>query len=73
MHENLMDRGPGLDDLPDWRKARVAKTWQRFYEDTGYGLWGFSPSPAAKILAEAILASNPRRSERVEIIDWGCG
>jgi SAM-dependent methyltransferase len=54
-------------------KARIAKTWQQYYEDRGYDLWGFSPSPTARILAEAILDSNPRRSERIEIVDWGCG
>lgn len=51
----------------------IAETWQQYYEDRGYDLWGFSPSPTAKILAQALLASNPQRSERVEIIDWGCG
>ena len=54
-------------------KARIAKTWQQYYEDRGYELWGFSPSPTARILAQAILDSNPRRSERIEIVDWGCG
>lgn len=54
-------------------KATIAKTWQQYYEDRGYGLWGFSPSPTAKILSKAILDSNPPRSERVEIVDWGCG
>jgi len=54
-------------------KARIAKTWQQYYEERGYGLWGFAPSPAARILAEAILNDSFRRSERVEIIDWGCG
>jgi len=54
-------------------KARIAGTWQRYYEDRGYGLWGFSPSPTARILAEAILNGYSRRSERVEIVDWGCG
>jgi SAM-dependent methyltransferase len=54
-------------------KARIAKTWQQFYEDRGYELWRFSPSPTARILAQAILDSNPRRSERIEIVDWGCG
>ena len=54
-------------------KATTAKTWQQYYQDRGYGLWGFSPSPAAKILSKAILDSNPRRSERVLIVDWGCG
>jgi SAM-dependent methyltransferase len=54
-------------------KVRIARTWQQYYEDRGYGLWGLSPSPAARILAEAILNGNSRRSERVEIVDWGCG
>jgi len=52
-------------------KARIAKTWQQYCEDRGYGLWGFSPSPTARTLAEALLNSNLRRSERVEIVDWG--
>src|SRR5215831_13964352 len=55
------------------RNARIAKTWQHYYEDRGYGLWGFSPSPTARTLAEALLNGNLRRSERVEIVDWGCG
>src|ERR1700756_4913375 len=54
-------------------KSRIAKTWQHYYEDRGYGLWGFSPSPTARTLAEALLSGNLRRSERVEIVDWGCG
>ena len=54
-------------------KSRIAKTWQQYYEDRGYGLWGFSPSPTAKTLAEALLNCHRRRSERVEIVDWGCG
>jgi len=54
-------------------KSRIAKTWQQYYEDRGYGLWGFSPSPAARTLAEALLRGNLQRSERVEIVDWGCG
>jgi SAM-dependent methyltransferase len=54
-------------------KARIAKTWEQYYEDRGYELWGFSPSPTARILAQVILDSNPRRSERIEIVDWGCG
>ena len=54
-------------------KARIAKTWQQYYEDRGYGLWGFSPSPTARTLAEALLNGNLRRSERVEIVDWECG
>jgi SAM-dependent methyltransferase len=54
-------------------KSRIARTWQQYYADRGYGLWGFSPSPAARTLAEALLNGNLRRSERVEIVDWGCG
>jgi len=54
-------------------KARIAKTWQQYYEDRGYELWGFSPSPTARRLARAILDGNPRRSERIEIVDYGCG
>jgi SAM-dependent methyltransferase len=54
-------------------KSRIAKTWQQYYEDRGYGLWGFSPSPAARTLAKVLLNGNRRRSERVEIVDWGCG
>ena len=54
-------------------KARIVKTWQQYYEDLAYDLWGFSPSPTARVLAQAILDSNPRRSERIEIVDWGCG
>ena len=53
--------------------SRIVRTWQQYYEDCGYGLWGFSPSPTARTLAEALLNSNLRRSERVEIVDWGCG
>jgi len=53
-------------------KTTIAKTWQQYHEDHGYGLWGLSPSPTAKILSKAILDSNPRRSELVEIVDWGC-
>jgi SAM-dependent methyltransferase len=54
-------------------KARITKTWQQYYEDRGYGLWGFSPSPTARTLAETRLNGNLRRSERVEIVDRGCG
>jgi len=54
-------------------KTRIARTWQRNYAELGYGLWGFSPSPAARKLADALLDSDLRRSERVEIVDWGCG
>jgi SAM-dependent methyltransferase len=66
-HEMQPDEQRALD------KTTIAKTWQQYYEDCGYGLWGFSPSPTAKILANTILDSNPRRSERIEIVDWGCG
>src|SRR5215470_16329995 len=55
------------------QQARIAETWQRYYEAHGYGLWGFSPSPAARILADEILRGNPGRSERIEVVDWGCG
>src|SRR6516225_885538 len=54
-------------------KARIVRTWQHYYEERGYGLWGFSPSPAARILADTILKDSSRSSERVEIVDWGCG
>jgi SAM-dependent methyltransferase len=54
-------------------RTRIAKTWEQYYQDRGYGLWGLSPSPTAKILAKAILDGNPGRSERVQIVDWGCG
>ena len=62
---------------PDARRAldqaRITRTWDQYYQERGYELWGFSPSPTARILAQAILDSNPRRSERIEIVDWGCG
>jgi SAM-dependent methyltransferase len=54
-------------------KTRIVRTWQQNYASLGYGLWGFSPSPTARKLAEAILDGNPGRSERIEIVDWGCG
>jgi SAM-dependent methyltransferase len=73
MHETLIDRVAQQEALHASDKARIAKTWQQYYEDHRYELWGFSPSPTARILAQAILDSNPRRSERIEIIDWGCG
>jgi SAM-dependent methyltransferase len=73
MDKGLTNRATRADELRALDKTRIAKTWQQFYEDRGYGLWGFSPSPTARILARAILDSNPRRSERVEIVDWGCG
>ena len=73
MQENRIDGVARRNALRDLDKARIAKTWQQYYEDRGYDLWGFSPSPAARMLAQAILDSSPRRSERVEIVDWGCG
>lgn len=73
MQEKLLNGAARPDALRALDKARIAKTWQQYYEDRGYELWGFSPSPTARILAQAILDSNPRRSERIEIIDWGCG
>jgi SAM-dependent methyltransferase len=73
MQENLIDGAAGPDELRALDKAMIAKTWQQYYETRGYELWGFSPSPTARILARAILDSNPRRSERIEIVDYGCG
>jgi SAM-dependent methyltransferase len=73
MQENLMNGAAQSAAAPALDKARIARTWQQYYEDRGYDLWGFSPSPTARILAQAILDSNPRRSERIEIVDWGCG
>ena len=73
MQKNL-DNGAARSNAPRaFEIARIAKTWQQYYEDRGYELWGFSPSPTARILAQAILDSIPRRSERIEIVDWGCG
>jgi len=73
MTKRLIDGATRPGELRTMDKARIAKTWQQYYEDCGYGLWGFSPSPTARILAKAILDSHPRRSERVEVVDWGCG
>ena len=73
MQQILTNGAARPDALRALDKARIAKTWQQYYEDRGYELWGFSPSPTARILAQAILNSNPRRSERIEIVDWGCG
>jgi SAM-dependent methyltransferase len=73
MQENLISGVALRNAFRAMDKARIAKTWQQYYEDRGYDLWGFSPSPTARILARAILDSNPRRSERIEIVDWGCG
>ena len=72
MRENLIS-GVRRNATRILDKARIAETWQQYYEDRGYDLWGFSPSPKARILAQAILDSNLRRSERIEIVDWGCG
>lgn len=73
MHKQVAGGAVRLDDRGALEKTTIAETWQQYYETRGYELWGFSPSPTAKILAQAILASGPRRSERVEVIDWGCG
>ena len=73
MEKQLINGAARPDALRILEKARIAKTWQQYYEDRGYELWGFSPSPTARILAQAILDSNPGRSERIEIVDWGCG
>jgi hypothetical protein len=73
MKKYLVNGAARPDALRALDKARVAKTWQQYYEDRGYELWGFSPSPTARILAQAILDSNARRSERIEIVDWGAG
>jgi len=73
MQESRINGVAWPDPLRAFDKARIAKTWQQYYEERGYDLWGFSPSPAARTLAQAILDSNPRRSERIEIVDWGCG
>jgi SAM-dependent methyltransferase len=73
MDHRLIHPATGPNWLRRSDRTKIVKTWQQYYEDGGYGLWGFSPSPTAKILAQAILDGNPRRSERVEIVDWGCG
>jgi SAM-dependent methyltransferase len=73
MDTRLINHATQLDEQCALNKTRIANTWQHYYEDCGYDLWGFSPSPTAKLLAKAILDSGPRRSERIEIVDWGCG
>jgi len=73
MDTRLINHATKPHELSALDKTTIAKTWQQYYEDHGYGLWGFSPSPTARILSKAILDSNPRRSERIEIVDWGCG
>jgi SAM-dependent methyltransferase len=73
MDTRLIDDRTQPDELCALDKTRIAKTWQQYYENRGYSLWGFSPSPTARILSKAILDGNPPRSERVEIVDWGCG
>jgi len=44
----------GRNEVP--KQAQIVETWQRYYEAHGYGLWGFSPSPAARILAARFCA-----------------
>jgi hypothetical protein len=73
MQKKLINEAARPDTLWALDKARIAKKWEQYYQERGYELWGFSPSPTARILAQAILDSNPRRSERIEIVDWGCG
>jgi SAM-dependent methyltransferase len=73
MQEKLINQAAQPDARRALDKARIARTWQQYYKERSYELWGFSPSPAARILARAILDSNPARSERIEIVDWGCG
>jgi len=73
MSAKMINCAAGRNDPPVPQQERIAETWQRYYEAHGYGLWGFSPSPAARILAEEISRSNPGRSERIEVVDWGCG
>jgi SAM-dependent methyltransferase len=73
MYANLHSGAVGRSEPHAPGHTRIAETWQRYYEDHGYGLWGFSPSPTAKILADAVLSDNPGRSERIEVVDWGCG
>jgi SAM-dependent methyltransferase len=73
MDANLINRVAGGSEPCVPKHGRIAETWQRYYEVHGYGLWGFSPSPTARILADAILGDNPGRSERIEVVDWGCG
>src|SRR5262252_6645212 len=73
MDAKLITRTARPNELRAADKARIARTWQQYYQDCGYGLWGFSPSPTARVLAEVILNCNSRRSERVEVVDWGCG
>src|SRR5215469_98282 len=73
MQEKLIKGAARPDVLCALDKARIVNTWQQYYESRGYELWGFSPSPTARILARAILDSNPLRSKRIEIVDYGCG
>jgi SAM-dependent methyltransferase len=73
MHENLINGAARPDAPRALDRARIAKTWQQYYEDRGYELWGFSPSPTARILAQTILDSKRGRSERIQVVDWGCG
>ena len=45
MQEILINGAAQPDALQALDKARIAKTWQQYYEDRGYELCGFSPSP----------------------------
>jgi hypothetical protein len=73
MQKKLINGAAGANALSGLDKARIATTWEQYYQERGYELWGFSPSPTARILAQVILDSNPGRSERIEVVDWGCG
>jgi SAM-dependent methyltransferase len=73
MDKRLTNGAARPDELCASDKTRIAKTWQQYYEDCGYGLWGFSPSPTARMLVKVLLDSGPKRSERIEVVDWGCG
>ena len=61
MQENLIS-GVRLNATRILDKARIVKTWQQYYEDLAYDLWGFSPSPTARILAQAIATRRTRRA-----------
>jgi hypothetical protein len=53
MDTRLINHATQPHELSALDKTIIAKTWQQHYEDRGCGLWGFSPSPAAKILSYA--------------------
>ena len=44
MTTNLINGAARWNALIALDKAMIAKTWQQYYEDQGYNLWGFSPS-----------------------------